>query len=56
MNPPPIAFEDIGVRMQSFMGPVCDAILLDEPFAMHWPAGGPWQSSAMAHGQMNNTA
>ena len=50
LNPPPIAFEDIGVRMQSFLGPIRDAILSDEPFAMHWPAGGPWQSSANPHG------
>ena len=50
LNPPPIAFEDIGVRIQSLMGPVRDRILSDEPFAMHWPAGGPWQSGAKAHG------
>ena len=56
LNPPPIAFEDIGVRMHSFMGPVCDAILSDESFAMHWPAGGPWQSSAIAHRYLNNAA
>ena len=56
LNPPPIVFEDIGVRMQSFMGAVRDAILSDESFAMHWPVGGPWQSSAMAQGQTNNTA
>ena len=50
LNPPPVAFEDIGVRMQSFMGPVRYRILSGEPFAMHWPAGGPWQSSSRAHG------
>ena len=50
LKPPPIAFEDIGVRMRSFIGPVRDAILSAMPFARHWPAGGPWQSSATAHG------
>ena len=39
---PPSAFEEIGSRIQSFLGPVRDSILADEPFDMSWPAGGPW--------------
>ena len=41
---PPSAFEAIGNRIQSFLGPVRDSILAGEPFEMHWPSGGPWGS------------
>lgn len=41
---PPNAFEEIGSRIQSFLGPVRDSILVGEPFDMHWPAGGPWEA------------
>ena len=44
LSPPPSAFEDIGDRIQSFLGPVRDSILAGQPFEMHWPAGGPWRS------------
>lgn len=42
LSPPPSAFEEVGQRIQSFLGPVRDSILADEPFEMHWPAAGPW--------------
>ena len=41
---PPSAFEEIGNRIQSFLGPVRDSILAGEPFDMRWPRGGPWGS------------
>ena len=43
---PPSAFEEIGDRIQSFLGPVRDSILADEPFDMNWSPGGPWQFPA----------
>ena len=46
LSPPPSAFEDIGSRLQIFMAPIRDSILNGQPFEMHWPAGGPWQSQA----------
>ena len=39
-NLPPSAFEVVGDRIQSFMGPVRDNILKGEPFCMYWPPGG----------------
>ena len=44
LSPPPSAFEDIGERIQSFLGRVRNCILADEPFDLHWPAGGPWEA------------
>ena len=44
LSPPPSAFEDIGNRVQLFLGPVRESILIGQPFGMHWPTGGPWQS------------
>lgn len=44
LSPPPSAFEEIGNRIQSFLGPVRDSILAGESFDMHWPSGGPWQT------------
>ena len=41
---PPSAFEEIGRRIQSFLGPVRDSILSGEPFDMNWAAGGPWEA------------
>lgn len=41
---PPNAFEEIGSRIQSFLGPVRDSILAGEPLDMHWPVGGPWET------------
>ena len=43
LRPPPSAFEEIGSRIQSFLGPVRNSILVGESFDMHWSAGGPWQ-------------
>ena len=43
-NLPPSAFEVVGDRIQSFLGPVRDNILAGEPFEMHWPAGGTWEA------------
>ena len=40
---PPSAFEEIGSRIQSFLGPVRDSILAGEPFDMNWSPRGPWQ-------------
>ena len=40
---PPSAFEEIGNRIQSFLGPIRDSIRADKLFDMHWPAGGPWE-------------
>ena len=42
LSPPPSAFEDIGSRVQLFLGPVRDSILEMKPFAMRWPPGGSW--------------
>ena len=41
--PPPSAFEVIGDRIQSFLGPVRDRILASKSFEMNWPPKGPWQ-------------
>ena len=50
LRPPPSAFEDVGSRIQSFLGPVRESILAGESFEMHWPAGGSWQSQASLPG------
>ena len=44
----PQAFETIGTRIQAFLGPVRDSILVGEPFDKQWPAGGPWRHRTMA--------
>ena len=44
-NLPPNAFEVVGDRIQSFLGPVRDNILAGEPFGMYWPPGGPWKTT-----------
>ena len=46
LKSPPSSFEDIGGRIQPFLGPVRESILAEQPFELHWPAGGPWQSQA----------
>ena len=51
LSSPPSGFEDIGRRIQAFLGPVRESILNGQPFEMHWPAGGPWQSSAASIGR-----
>ena len=44
LNAPPDSFEEIGIRVQSFLAPVYASILADETFDLHWPAAGPWQA------------
>ena len=46
LSSPPSAFQNIGSRLQHFMSPIRESILKGQPFEMHWPAGGPWQSQA----------
>lgn len=41
---PPSAFDEVGSRIQSFLGPVRNSILAGEPFSMYWPPGGPWEA------------
>ena len=43
LKSPPTAFEEVGLRMQSFLAPVFASILADDAFDSHWPAGGPWR-------------
>ena len=49
-NLPPSAFEVVGDRIQSFLGPVRENILAGEPFCMYWPPGGPWKSTTTGEG------
>ena len=30
-------------RLRRFLGPVCDSLIEESPFAHVWPAGGPWR-------------
>ena len=46
LSSPPSAFEPIGDRIRSFLGPVRDSILAGESFEMHWSPRGPWQLPA----------
>ncbi|MCC7185897.1 MAG: nucleotidyl transferase AbiEii/AbiGii toxin family protein [Acidobacteria bacterium] len=43
---PPGRFETVGRHIITFLGPVRNAITLDDPFDAHWPAGGPWEMAA----------
>lgn len=43
LSPPPRSFEDIGLRIREFLGPVRERILYREDFEMNWPGGGPWR-------------
>ena len=43
LSPPPCSFEDVGLRIREFLGPVRGCILSGEAFEMSWPAGGPWR-------------
>jgi predicted nucleotidyltransferase component of viral defense system len=49
--PPPARFESIGERVRSFLGPVRESIVADEPFELEWRAGGPWRQSAGLGGE-----
>ena len=42
LSSPPSGFEEIGNRIQAFLGPVRESIMAREPFARHWPPGGSW--------------
>ncbi len=44
LRPPPSAFEEIGNRVQSFLGPVRESIMAKVRFEKQWLAGGPWRS------------
>ena len=44
LHAPPNGFEEIGYRVQSFLGPVYASILANETFHLHWPAAGPWRA------------
>ena len=46
LHPPPSAFEELGSRIQSFLGPVRDSILAGESFGMNWSPRGPWHLPA----------
>ena len=43
---PPDRFEEVGIRIQSFLAPVYARTLADEVFDLSWPAAGPWQARA----------
>lgn len=43
LKPPPTGFEEVGMRIQSFLAPVFASILAGAPFDSYWPAGGPWR-------------
>lgn len=45
LSPPPAAFEQIGVRMQRFFGPVRASILEGSDFDMLWTPGESWRAS-----------
>ena len=44
LKPPPECFEDIGLRMREFLGPVRRSILSGKTFHKKWQAGGPWRT------------
>lgn len=41
--PPPERFTVVGEQVISFLGPIRESIVSEEPLEQHWPAGGPWQ-------------
>jgi len=42
----PARFEEVGERIHTFLGPVWENLVRDEPFSLVWPGGGPWQPAA----------
>lgn len=46
LHAPPDDFEEVGSRVQSFLGPVYTSILANETFDLYWPGGGPWQAKS----------
>ena len=43
LSRPSCSFEDIGLRIRDFLGPVRERILYGEDFRMKWSACGPWR-------------
>ena len=43
LTPPPSAFEEIGSRVQLFLGPVRKSIIAGATFELQWPPGGTWK-------------
>lgn len=39
----PARLDEAGERLRSFLGPVRESLVRDEPFTRNWPSGGPWQ-------------
>lgn len=51
----PARLVDVGEEVRRFLGPVCDSLIADEPFARVWPAGGPeWQPGIYTSGGATN--
>lgn len=44
VDTPPDSFEEVGIRVQSFLAPVYASIRAGEPFDLYWFAAGPWQA------------
>lgn len=40
----PVTLVEAGEEIRRFIGPVCDSLVEETPFAQQWRAGGPWQS------------
>ena len=51
LSSPPAAFEDIGGRIQSFLGPLRESVLVGHPFKLHWPPGGTWKPRTESAGR-----
>lgn len=43
LDHPPESFEEIGLRVRAFLGPIRDSILSGDLFEKSWPGGGPWR-------------
>ena len=44
----PVLLADAGDELQRFLGPVCDSLIVENPFTQAWPAGGPWRLGIQA--------
>ena len=40
----PALLVDAGEELRTFLGPVCDSLIEDRPFAQVWSPGGPWRA------------
>lgn len=54
LRAPPSAFEDIGSRIRSFLGPVRDSIIAQRPFGAYWPPGGTWEPRSKSPGRVGD--